>query len=213
MISTRWIAASVAFFLATGMAGAQNTVDAVGSASAEIRISGGTAWADSAVLISYHKDSYSHHWLAWGLTWAFGDTVISADTPRTVNIVLRDLSPATTYHFKYVGDNPLNDSIETHSISGSFTTAALTDIRVPRGSFHRNASPFLLVGNRFVVDREVQTGDVMLFRDMQGRIVFAALVNAGAGNSIEKPSLARGQYTVQLMRNGTTLLKAAIALL
>ena len=195
-----------------GLVSAQNPVDAVGSASAEMKIVSGSAWADSAVLTTYHKDSYAHHWIVWGPTLDYGDTLITPDTPRTTIVVLRDLTPSTTYRFRYTGDNPLNDSIESHSVAGSFTTTAATALRPGPSLLRRNTASFSIRQGRIITPIDLTPGDVVLFRNMTGRIVFAGLVHAGGGNSIALPTLAKAQYTVSVLRSGLTLSVGSLAL-
>lgn len=98
-------------------------IDAVSSASGDIRVDEGKAYARYAVLQTYHKDSYPHHFIAYGLDTLYRDTLNVADTPRVHICTLVNLQPDSKYYFKFVGDWPTNPIVENHTAYGEFSTA------------------------------------------------------------------------------------------
>ncbi len=99
-----------------------NDIDAVASASKDIRINSGIAHYTMAVIETYHKDSYPFHFIAYGIDSLYNDTLIVADTPRVHICTLFNLVPETVYNFSYVGNWPSNPIVENHGVFGSFTT-------------------------------------------------------------------------------------------
>ena len=98
-------------------------IDAVTSASGNIRVDEGIAYAKYAVLQTYHKDSYPFHFIAYGLDTLYSDTLIVADTPRVHICTLTNLEPDSKYYFNFVGLWPSNPLLENHIAHGNFSTA------------------------------------------------------------------------------------------
>lgn len=99
-----------------------NDIEAVTSASRDIQVTGGRAYSNYAILETYHKDSYIHHFIAYGPYGLFNDTLIVADTPRTHICTLTNLNSDLTYNFIFRGDFPGNPQLEYHSSEGIFRT-------------------------------------------------------------------------------------------
>jgi len=100
-----------------------NTVDAVASASEEIRIKEGKAYSNYTILETYHKDSYLNHYIAYGIT-DYTDTIIMPNFPWDNVCTLKNLIPSTSYKFVFMGNYPPQPELESHSVSGFFNTSS-----------------------------------------------------------------------------------------
>jgi len=98
-------------------------VDAVTSASREIRIDSGSAYSTYAILTTYHKDSYDRHVVKYGVNGTYTDSVHVAAFPRIQVCTLVNLLPNTVYSFDFIADFK-NGTIpeEFHHVTGSFAT-------------------------------------------------------------------------------------------
>lgn len=106
-------------------------IEAVTSASNRIKVTGGKAYKSHAILETYHKDSYDRHFIAYGISDLYNDTLIMADTPRVHICTLFNLNANTTYNFMFRGEYSKDPIKENHTITGSFKT-------VPSYSTHRS---------------------------------------------------------------------------
>ena len=102
-----------------------NEIDAFTSASGDIRVTVGKAHYTIAVLETYHKDSFTRHYVQYGTERNYSETLIVADTPRVVICTLTNLEPNTEYDFEYIGDWPDNPS-ENHKAVGTFKTVSFS---------------------------------------------------------------------------------------
>lgn len=178
-----------------------NEIDAVSNASEDIKVTSGQAYADRAVLHTYHKDSYDWHWIGFGTTELYGDTVGVPVSPRENIITLPDLQPSTKYYFKFTGallDNPT----ENHFCVGSFTTVEVTPVIYEGKTVF--ASP-LVSRDNVLLSSDFQVGDLLFIRTVQGRIVSTLMVHSGVGNAVLIPSLPEGFYTVEQKRGSNTV--------
>ena len=104
-----------------------NDIDAVSSASGDIQVTGGKAYARSAVLETYHKDTYKLHWIEYGNSLTYGFNILVADTPNVQSITIYNLEPNTWYYFNFNGARP-GESGAIHSVNGTFITVPDTSI-------------------------------------------------------------------------------------
>lgn len=185
--------------LFTAYAENYNEVDAVSNATEDIKVTGGKAYADRAVLTTYHKDSYDNHWLGYGKTEALTDTVKMPDFPWDNEVTLTPLEANTKYFFTFMGAL-INKPEENHYCSGSFITATITPIVHPHKSITSKKDMYqkgdLLLSNSFEI------GDVIFIRDIKGRIVQTYLLHSGHGTSVELSSLPVGAFTAEQVRAG-----------
>lgn len=106
---------------------AYNDIDAVTSASGDIQVTGGKAYAGSAVLETYHKDTYKLHWIEYGNSLSYGFNILVADTPSVQSIKIYNLNPNTKYYFNFNGSRP-GEGGAIHNVKGTFTTVPDTSI-------------------------------------------------------------------------------------
>lgn len=178
-----------------------NEIDAVSNATEDIKVTSGKAYADRAVLQTYHKDSYDWHWVGFGTTELYGDTVPVPISPRENEITLPNLLPSTTYFFKFTGAL-LDNHEENHFCVGSFTTVEITPVIYEGKTVF--ASP-LVSRDNVLISSDFQVGDLLFIRSVQGRIVSTLMVHSGVGNAVAIPSLPQGFYTVEHKRGSNTL--------
>lgn len=110
-------------------------IDAVTSASNEIRVDSGKAYYNRTILNTYKKDSYIDHFVTYGINnstkdTVYSDTVILASFPRNIPCTLSNLLPNTNYNYMFIGYLPSNPKKEIHGVMGGFTTP-----RKPQESF------------------------------------------------------------------------------
>lgn len=104
-----------------------NDIDAVTSASGDIQITGGKAYAESAVLETYHKDTYKLHWIEYGHTLSYGNNILVADTPVVQSVLITNLESNAKYYFNFNGARP-GEGKAIHNVKGTFTTVSATSL-------------------------------------------------------------------------------------
>ncbi len=109
----------------TNNKGVYNEIDAFTSASGDIRIAEGKAHYTIAVMETYHKDSFTRHYVKYGIGNNLSETIMVADTPRVVICTLTNLEPGMEYNFEYIGDWP-DDTSENHKAIGTFKTVSFS---------------------------------------------------------------------------------------
>lgn len=114
---------------------AYNDIDAVTSASGDIQVTGGKAYADNAQLETYHKDTYKLHWIEYGTSLSYGFNILVADTPSVQSVTIHNLKSNTRYYFNFNGSRPGEEGA-IHNVKGTFTTVSGTPISLKAVNFN-----------------------------------------------------------------------------
>ena len=130
--------ARIAFF--TGMVfsivSAQNSIDAVTSASGDLKLKSGKAYATEAVIVwSDHRSNGTVQTLEWGTSDSYGESMNLKPLTRDVDITdtLKPLTPSTKYYAKFHRVYPMRNADITTTFE--FTTTASTPV-VPFAESH-----------------------------------------------------------------------------
>ncbi len=146
-----------------------NEIDAVSSASEEIKVLSGKAYSTTAELNTYHKFEHAKHRFHWGKTNTFDQEQRIPDSPTEQTFTLEGLDPDTKYFFIYSGTDS-NRQLE-YKVEGEFQTVGQTGLINSQHLFNAKKPFGYVKNNTLYINSPLESSAMISIIDLKGKMV------------------------------------------